>query len=475
MKLFLKDIYYDKDIYPRETPSGTVIEEYEESLLAGKNPPAIIVKKILYVENGNEIVRNAIIDGVHRYNAINSYNKHSGKNEVEKIEDMEVKFLDDTVVRADDSISMANLIIESARYNALHGVRIKKSEMVSDARRIYSLNKTFVQQDLADIFGVTQRTVGNWIKDLVLAENSSENAVILKLNLLGWTQEEIGAVVGLTHQAIALRLQEIENFLKLAKSLSASGQSAEKIARDQQIDLQVVFAILNSTNGDAERMKALKCDPRPYDVWNFSDCNPLCGSEYPGRIPGQLVLQTLFFYTKQGDLVVDPMGGSGTTIDACLLMGRKCRAFDSKPEQKRVDIITKDAIAGLSEMKQKVDLIFIDPPYFKKVDAGYSDASISRFDKFEYMKFFETFAVVAKKSLKKGGKLAFLMSDFTEDNPENSIFLHNYIDIFTAAGFVVERVIQCPLSTQQVHPDIINKFRSSKKLARLSRNLVIFQ
>ena len=37
------------------------------------------------------------------------------------------------------------------------------------------------------------------------------------------------------------------------------------------------------------------------------------------------------------------------------------------------------------------------------------------------------------------------------------------------------RHIQAPLSTQQVHPDIVNKFRASRRLARLERYLLIVE
>ena len=296
----------------------------------------------------------------------------------------------------------------------------------------------------------------------------------LKLHLLGWTQEEIGEAVVKDHSAISRRLCDLEDFLNLTKSLHAKGQSVEKIAGDQNLDPALVWAIVADGKDDQTRLEELDCNPRPYDVWNFATCMDYCGADYPGRIPGQLVLQALYFYTQPGAQVVDPMAGSGTTVDACLLMGRKCRAFDSNKGSERKDIIIRDAIEGLAGLKAKADLIFFDPPYFKKVDKGYSDASISRMGREEYLKFFETFAETAKKALKKGSRLALLMSDYTEDNPDDSIFLHHYIGIFARAGFRVERVIQCPLTTQSVHPDIINKFKDGRRLARISRNLVIF-
>ena len=39
----------------------------------------------------------------------------------------------------------------------------------------------------------------------------------------------------------------------------------------------------------------------------------------------------LFEYTKEFDMVIDPMSGSGTTVLEALLSNRNCRAYDVNP------------------------------------------------------------------------------------------------------------------------------------------------
>ena len=65
-------------------------------------------------------------------------------------------------------------------------------------------------------------------------------------------------------------------------------------------------------------------------------------------------------YTEPGDLVVDPMGGSGTTIDVCQEEGRRSTVFDIVPTRK--DIIQNDA-RKIPLPDNSVDMIFIDSPY----------------------------------------------------------------------------------------------------------------
>ncbi len=57
------------------------------------------------------------------------------------------------------------------------------------------------------------------------------------------------------------------------------------------------------------RFAALGLERRGFNVWNFADADPRFGREYPGRIPGQSVANVLAYYTKPGDLVLDPMAG----------------------------------------------------------------------------------------------------------------------------------------------------------------------
>ena len=49
---------------------------------------------------------------------------------------------------------------------------------------------------------------------------------------------------------------------------------------------------------------------------------------YPVTVPGLLVLLT----SKEGDLVVDPFNGTGTTGEVCKVLGRSYVGYDLNPE-----------------------------------------------------------------------------------------------------------------------------------------------
>jgi DNA modification methylase len=90
--------------------------------------------------------------------------------------------------------------------------------------------------------------------------------------------------------------------------------------------------------------------------------------DYVGATPAWVIWQLLQRYTREGDTVLDPMCGSGTTIDVANELGRKPTGFDLVPS--RDDIQQNDA-RKLPLPDASIDFVFIDPPYSTHVD--YSD------------------------------------------------------------------------------------------------------
>lgn len=303
-----------------------------------------------------------------------------------------------------------------------------------------------------------------------------------RLHRLGWTQQEIGDTVGVSQSTYAEEyLSEFPGLEIPIKKLLSEGIPPLEVAERYNMPLILVWAISLAGLTDAQRMAKLNINVQPYDVWHFTKCHELFGSEHPGRIPGDLVAHVLYFFTEPGDTVVDPMAGSGTTQDVCLAMGRKCYAYDIDDRHGRPDTISHNiAEDGWPDRVKKADLIFWDPPYFHKMDKlnigddGYIEGSISGLERADYLTFFGQRLAEARAMVRKGTRLAFLMSDWDDDTgAREGIFLWDYANILDAAGWKLRRHIQTPLSTQQVHPDIVNKFRASRRLARLERYLLV--
>jgi len=89
---------------------------------------------------------------------------------------------------------------------------------------------------------------------------------------------------------------------------------------------------------------------------------------YVGATPSWVIWQLLSRYTRKNDLVVDPMCGSGTTLDVARDLGRRAVGYDIAPA--RNDISRADA-RTLPLEDNVADFVFIDPPYSTHVE--YSD------------------------------------------------------------------------------------------------------
>ncbi len=107
-------------------------------------------------------------------------------------------------------------------------------------------------------------------------------------------------------------------------------------------------------------------------LWDFPrqspDGAPMGDPSYPGVTPALACVNVIRRYTQPGDLVVDPMCGSGTTVDAAHLLNRRALGFDLRP--RRPDILPADARA-LPLPAGCAHLAVVDPPYSDNI--RYSD------------------------------------------------------------------------------------------------------
>jgi len=99
-------------------------------------------------------------------------------------------------------------------------------------------------------------------------------------------------------------------------------------------------------------------------LWDFPSQNYGEGRQgdtaYAGATPSPVIWNLLVRYSRPGDLVVDPMCGSGTTLDVARDLDRRALGYDLKPT--RPDIFRVDA-RKLPLEDAKADLVFLDPPY----------------------------------------------------------------------------------------------------------------
>lgn len=116
----------------------------------------------------------------------------------------------------------------------------------------------------------------------------------------------------------------------------------------------------------------------PSQHYDASDGSRMQGDKnYAGATPSWVIWQLLMRYTREGDRVVDPMVGSGTTLDVCRDLKREGIGFDLNPQREE---ITRADARSLPLNDHSADFVFIDPPYSTHIDYSDDPACIGKLD-----------------------------------------------------------------------------------------------
>jgi hypothetical protein len=94
--------------------------------------------------------------------------------------------------------------------------------------------------------------------------------------------------------------------------------SVPESAKKNGLPEPLIWHIALENMTDQERFKALNWGLLTWDHWYWNDLDYRFGDDWPGHIPAQLVAHTLFYFSREGQLVFDPMAGGGVVPDVCL-------------------------------------------------------------------------------------------------------------------------------------------------------------
>ena len=470
------DVVIDPFIYARDMMDDKNIEVLVDKLKAGTELDPIEIQRVSGYLGTDDIVV-LLVNGGHRLSAYKRF------NQLRKKKALQPRFTSyHTTCFLDEVMDYENwksiLAIRSHNSNDEQGLNSRSQDTKKIARGLCAANPDWTIAEIGEKLHRSSSTISGYVSDIIRERQATTKSTIMRLSCLGWTQEQIGELVGKSQDTVSLitkkfDAEQIRNFHK-------DGKSIEDIANMLSIDIQTVWHFLLNDKTDDEKFEALnevisgyEVNPCAMDVMNYAGCLPLMGADgYPGQIPGQIIWNMLYFFTDPGDLVVDPMVGGGTTIDACLIMDRKCYGYDKVPS--RIDAIEND-ITGTIPKTKKASMVFLDPPYFIKKGDEYALPDELR-TKEGFMEFSTHWVRFAKDVLQDNGYVALLISDYVDyDNPDGSIFSDEYARQFEMEGFKRLYKLSYPLTANQYQAHDVTRARKEKRILIRGRELHVLQ
>lgn len=215
-------------------------------------------------------------------------------------------------------------------------------------------------------------------------------------------------------------------------------------------------------------------DLKEKNFWSFEAPDPRFGKPgYRGRIPGQVVANLLFYYSKPQDYIVDPFAGSGTLGDVCdiipIFQDRKYKMYDIESIDAR---ITRNNIlqTGIPEQTSSVDFVFLDPPseFFPDISDSSFTLSAAKADTMLKLKGIVRECV---RILKPGGRAAIIIEP-TVVGMELIDFPGEVTTLFKEFGMKQIGQVYLPKRTDTSKS---TKIQSDKTLSSEIREILVFE
>lgn len=247
---------------------------------------------------------------------------------------------------------------------------------------------------------------------------------------LDWVDSEVKReIIALTANVTRREISGSEIGGRLGKIATLTGWSPRKIASEVGRKYEWVVKYLPQRFKDKLAVKRGKgarsrtsASPNKADssenapnglfasnVWRNDEARLGYGDgSFHGNTDPLLIKQCFLKYAAEGGTVLDPMAGSGTTIDLCREFNLNIKAYDIKPL--RDDIELGDA-EKLNLENNSIDFIFAHFPYWKKVIYSDNPNDLSRLSFKGFLEKSEKIIQEVRRVLKPNKFFAVLIGD----------------------------------------------------------------
>jgi len=427
VEINLSDIVFDETIYPRSEHNPAKVQEYATNL-------DTIEERENYISIDGT---NRLLDGRHRHLA---YIKVSdGKDR--KIKAYQYKSEFGVTV---DSRLMA------IRLNSSHGQQLTQEDKRRQCIALYSSGYTLdtIKAELSVSYGFAQNATKN-IRD---EEEKQRDKKIADMWMACESEQDIAGSVGKSQSTVN---EKIKTFI-------------ENIEKNNSDKSRAFFSDSDFT-------------PPLYNLWTFA--KKTNNVSHFGNSEQRIVDNLLYLYTEPFDIVVDPFGGGGSTIDACKYRLRRYWTSDRKPIPEREKEIRKhdlmvDGLPPLNRNWSNVSLTYLDPPYWRQAAGQYSNdpTDLANMPLEDFTKaMVDLVKGVASKQSK--GVIALIIQP-TQWKTDDKQFADHVLDIVSGVGnkkLVLENRVSCPYSTEQYNAQQVTWAKENKKLLVVTRELIVWR
>lgn len=270
-----------------------------------------------------------------------------------------------------------------------------------------------------------------------------------------------------------------EKAAKVVEYIKQSGDDTMTALLNKSVNS--AYAAVKQKTGDGPKPPPF--NPQYSNVWNFPRLTEGFGEKFPGNIPGDIIRNLIWYYTRDGDLLVDPFAGGGVTMDVCNWWNEQPGVwrvrnlnYDLVPSRKGIKKLDVTEPPCLPDETKDAGMIFLDPPYWKQKRGDYS-AHETNLANLTLPKFHAALARVVKvahKNLQMGGHLALIIGS-TQDS---GAFIDHTAHMLAQAesmGFSLIQRIIVPYTTQQFSAADVAQARKSKMMLKGYRDLLIWR